>query len=224
MQLSVASTDRELAEVYCFRYRVYVEELGKEPRSADHQHKCIRDGLDPASLHLTCRSNGELIGVLRLSLLDRAELPAWLADGLRLHELRDWSPSELSHSSKLIVSQPHRNQDVATRLVQEMYRVVCDDGRRLHFVHCRPPLVPFYEYLGCQRYASEFVDDDGKACFPLVGLLRDREYLESIRSPLASPANVNASDPAAREWFAQRQSLPWRSRRSELSIAPSAPS
>jgi hypothetical protein len=102
--------------------------------------------------------------------------------------------------------------------------MVCDDGRRLHFVHCRPPLVPFYEYLGCRRYASEFLDDDGKTCLPLVGLLRDREYLESISSPLAGSANSLASDAQAIEWFAERQMHTSATRRSERSPAPSAQS
>ena len=62
-----AVTDAEREAIWAFRYRVYVEEMGRKAVQADHERGWVRDPEDdkPYSTHLYTHDGGVVTGAIR---------------------------------------------------------------------------------------------------------------------------------------------------------------
>jgi hypothetical protein len=64
--LTVATELSELEEPFSFRYRIYVEEMQRKQKYANHASKQIRDPLDDFAINLIARdADGAIIGAVR---------------------------------------------------------------------------------------------------------------------------------------------------------------
>jgi GNAT superfamily N-acetyltransferase len=201
-QVRIAQTEEERQAIYRFRYRVYVEELGKSPPSADHANKILKEELDDTAVLLYAAEDGEIVGTLR----NNFDVPEGLPERLqRVLELKRFgvafAPGALSYTSRLMVAAERRHTSVMRRLVQAIYRMTRDRGVRLSFLHAPPSLVPLYEHLGFRRYTHAFKDEVAGQQVPMVIVVRDVEQLAKVRSPFYPIARETPNDPAAREWL-----------------------
>jgi len=89
------------------------------------------------------------------------------------------------------------------QLMERVYEDATSRGMRLNYGDCSPHLVPFYEHLGYRRYARAYNDTAYGFKVPILMVIRDREGLERLRSPLARVAAHYPDDPGARAWFAR---------------------
>ena len=79
LKVQVATTPEEKREVYQFRYRVYIEEMKKSLRYANHTEKVLKDQLDETAMLLYIKFENEIVATVRKNLLDSSSLPEHLS-------------------------------------------------------------------------------------------------------------------------------------------------
>lgn len=68
IDVRIATTPEELEAVYRFRYRVYVEEMNRQERYADHDRKRIEEPMDAENTIIGAFKDGQVVGTVRLHL------------------------------------------------------------------------------------------------------------------------------------------------------------
>lgn len=190
--VAAVSTQADLAELGRFRYRVYVQQTGKNARWADHQRRSLIEPLDAVSTNLTARDKaGALLGAVRITVASRGwQLPEPLRPA-------PWSwlpPANVAHVSRLAVDASARQRGLTMRLCCECFQWGCDHGISLSTVFCAPPLRAFFEKCGYVAFDSVFADAYAGGQVPMVLCLADRDHLAAVGSPFGEWA---AARPAA---------------------------
>lgn len=186
VQIAIARTEAEKARIFEFRYRIYVEELGKNKlSSANHVERQITDRLDSCGLlFYAADEKGELLATLRVNLGKDAPPTE---DQISIYGLdkflERFSIEDLSFTSRLMVTRDRRGSNTLAQLLAFAYEYGVRQGARLDFCHCQPSLVQVYQHLGYRRYKENFVDPDTGYRVPMVLLGQDIEHLKLIRSP-----------------------------------------
>ena len=67
-EIKIASSDSELYELYQFRYKVYVEEMQRPQKDANHDLKIITDELDEGAANLIAIYNDKIVGAARINI------------------------------------------------------------------------------------------------------------------------------------------------------------
>lgn len=201
-KVMLATTPQEKERIYQFRYRVYVEEMRKQPREANHSQKTLTDAFDDTAMLFYITQGEEIIATLRRNFLDSSPLSESLDRGLVISRFASAFPfSALSLSSRLMVAPAWRNLAMIGAIVLEAYREARIRGIQFDFLHAAPWLVPFYENLGYRRYTNHFLDPEVGLQIPQVLVLEDSQHLQAVRSPFARIAQSHANSPVAADWF-----------------------
>lgn len=201
-QVLVATTPEERHAIYQFRYRVYVEEMGKNPRYANHTERLLKDELDDTATLLYLMIDGKIAATVRRNLLHLSSLPTPLNQALQIDRFKTaFSASALSFDSRFMVAPQWRNSFVAGLMVIEVYKIARQQGIQFDFSHASPWLVPFYENLGFRRYTDNFLDDDAGLQIPMVSLFEDVEHLRLVHSPFYRLARHLPNSSIAKDWF-----------------------
>jgi len=203
-QVLVATTPEERQAIYQFRYNVYVEEMGKNPRYANHAERLLKDELDDTATLLYLMVDGKMAATVRRNLLHLSSLPTTLNQALQIDRFKAAFPaSTLSFDSRFMVAPEWRNSFVAGLIVTEVYKMARQQGVQFDFSHASPWLVPFYENLGFRRYTDNFLDEDAGLQIPMVSLFEDIEHLRLVRSPFYRLARHLPNSSIAKDWFIQ---------------------
>ena len=187
VQQAVQPGDRD--EVFRFRYRVQVAEMGLDPTHADHARYLIRDDLDDIARILVAvdESTGAILGTLRALFGCDAPIPPALVDDLDLSSMIvAFGDEALCHSGMFMVDPAYRGQTVASQLIAELVRAMLDAGVEIDT--CRKDLSQARSWfqLGYRPYGPIApAPGSGEMRVPLALVLRDRLYLERAASPLA---------------------------------------
>lgn len=198
----IAITPEEKYQIYHFRYQVYVEEMRKKPKTANHLNRTIIDSLDETSILLYLAHEEETIATLRRNFLDITSLPEIIHQRFSIAEFtQDFSTQQLSISTRLMVDPQWRRSSTVGAIVAEAYKQGRERNLQFDFVHCAPWLVPFYENLGYRRYTNSFVDEDTGFQIPMVLVLEDVEHLRAVRSPFYRLARKQENCSEAGKWF-----------------------
>lgn len=206
-QVLVARTPEERHAIYQFRYRVYVEEMGKNPRYANHTERILKDELDDTATLFYLLIDGNVVATTRRNLLQTSSLPTSLRNALAIDRFAAQFPEDsLCFDSRFMIAPEWRNSFAAGLIVAEVYKVGREQGLQFDFSHASPWLVPFYENLGFCRYTQNFLDEDAGLQVPMVMLFEDAEHLRSVHSPFYRQARRLTNQPAAKDWF--RQAFP----------------
>ncbi|GAB4229301.1 MAG: GNAT family N-acetyltransferase [Elainellaceae cyanobacterium] len=201
-QIKVATTNDEKYQIYRFRYRIYVEEMGKQPQTTDHTKKVLIDSLDETAILLYILHNDQVIATLRRNFLDTSNLPDKLKRALSISTFTQAFPRSLiSVGTKLIVAPEWRNSATVGAIVAEAYKQTRDRGVQFDFTYCAPWLIPFYENLGYRRYTDNFLDSDTGFQVPMVLVVEDIEHFRNVRSPFYRTARNMKNNFSAGHWF-----------------------
>jgi predicted GNAT family N-acyltransferase len=202
LSVKVATTSEEREQIYRFRYQVYVEEMRKKPKTANHIDRTIIDLLDETGILLYITHKDQIIATLRRNFLDALELPENIQKRFSIAEFTQTFPTqELSISTRLMVAPQWRRSSTVGAIVAEAYRQGRERNLQFDFVHCAPWLVPFYENLGYRRYTDNFLDQDMGFQIPMVLVLEDMEHLRTVRSPFYRLARKQENTSTTRDWF-----------------------
>jgi predicted GNAT family N-acyltransferase len=186
--------------VYRLRHAIYVEEQGKAYVAQD---ELLFDEADQSSEILVMRDDdGCVVGTVRITFADdpHAEI---IAAPLRLDLFRGIRLRNIAILSRLVLDRAYRNGPAFSAFLISAYISSRAMGAHIGLCHCRVRLAPLFERFGFRAYAPTF--DDGRAGLqvPLVIIGSDREYFESVQSPIASVSDWFVRDEASLLWFSR---------------------
>jgi hypothetical protein len=182
---AVSETEREA--IYRFRYEVYVREMGRTQRYADHDRRMTIEPLDKTGRLFGAWCDGVVVGTARTNFARCSDL----GDYPQLYSLERagrFHPTHTAITTKLMVAKLHRGGLVTRLLFLAMYRDFRQAGIEFNFLDCNPPLMHFFRKWGCRLYTAPVHHPEYGHVIPMVLALSDREYLEGVRSPLAKPS------------------------------------
>ena len=183
LDIRLASTAADLRAVYRFRYAVYVEEMNRPQKHADHESKLIIDSLDvPSAYVLAAWDAGELVGTVRNNFLRSCDIGEYA----RQYALTGFSPEFLAAASittRLMVHPRYRCTTLATRLSCAAYRGGLERGITTDFIDCNRHLVGYFAGLGYRRHRDNLVHPEYGVVTVMRLDLTDHSHLEAIRSP-----------------------------------------
>lgn len=203
IRIRLATSAAEREAVYAFRYRVYVEEMGKPMAEADHVKGQVHDAPDDRGLLFAAFDGDDLVGTLRLN-LGRGAMAGDLHMAIYNLELfDDVDPAQLAFASRFMLRRDYRGSMAAHRLSLAALEAALEADVRLCYCYCAPYLVSFYEQMGFRRYTNNFNDVLGYRV-PMLMVLFDSDHLKGVRSPLADrmPSTPEGEDWA--EYFGDR--------------------
>jgi len=185
MSYSIRAADSaELEEVGRLRYRIYVEEMARTQRHADHRARTVLEPLDDIGTVLVARDHGELVGTVRWNRVLPGEYAAFFCPGGEI----DDDERRVSVSSKLMVLEQYRTTTLAVRLAQAAYDIAALAlGTLLNFIDCNDHLRPLFTGLGFQELGAALHPEYGPV-HRMVLCLPDIDRLRSARSPFAEIA------------------------------------
>ena len=192
-----AESEHDREEVFRFRYTVYVEELGRYRRIADHQGRRLVEPEDAHSVIYGARADGRVVGTARLT---------FGADGFSPRQIEHYNlgpflaevPIELMAVGERLMVAPYLRGSTLTAEFQDFEREdLSARGVRLMFGACEPHLLPLYLSAGARTYAEHNINsEEAGYLIPLLWLEGEPEDLPdapSIQRALAGDGGVHAA-------------------------------
>jgi len=196
--LSIAETLEDRERLYRFRYAIYVEEMRRPQKYADHDRMRIIDPLDECGHNIIATGErGDIVGCVRVNFTKDG--------GIDYYErLLDMSavganhPSKTSLCTRMMVAESHRRSLLATKLSCACFQLGLDHGIRWSFVDCNDHLVGFFERLGYLRTHRPVHDEYGQVNAMRMDL-HAVDHLKAVGSPFAKIAHAAISTSEAAE-------------------------
>ena len=170
-------------EVWRFRYKVYVEEMGRPQSYADHDERKIIDPMDAKAHHGVAFHNDVIAAVIRLNFVRDGDVDPYYS----FYEIDKLPPEEQEKvciCTRNMVADEHRNTPLAFRMLKLMYLLALENGSTACYIDVNAPLIPMFEKIGCKPLFEKDHPDYG-----LVTVMRldglDLEHLTAVRSPFA---------------------------------------
>ena len=200
-EVRIATTDEELSKLFAFRYRIFVQELGKPIRHADHANCLLTDKFDPLATQLYVRDGEKIAGALRI-INGRSHACPQMGHNFALSRFSPFRDEHFSFTSRLFILPEYRGTRAFITLVKAFYDLVRKHGSILDFIVCGPKLIGLYEQLGYRRYKEHGDDPDMGLIIPMLLILDDLPHMQRVKSPFYRMAKKWPSEPANAGWFA----------------------
>jgi len=186
IRITEVVTAKAREDVYCFRYRVYVEEMNRFQMYADHLKKQVCEPLDVSGYILAAYdSNDQIVGTVRFNVgVDQGF--GIYTDLYRLPSFSPFFPENVSITTKLMILPEFRRTSLALRLATACYTRGLELGTCFDFIDCNSPLVGFFEHLGYRQTVEPIEHPEYGRVVPLVLAMHDVEHLTKIGSPFAA--------------------------------------
>lgn len=183
-EIRIVNTTAELEQVYQFRYKIYVDEMGRKQTYADHRRKTIIEPLDKTGYIFGAFENGEVVGTFRVNLAKESDL-GYYVELYRMPSVGESYPNHTSIITKLIVDQNHRFGKLTTRLCQAAYIFGMEHEIKFNFIDCNEPLVGFFMAFGYEVYTANVIHPEYGEVTPMVCDLMNIDLFRRRKSPLA---------------------------------------
>ncbi len=169
--------------VFRFRYAVYVEEMGRPQRYADHQNRLIAEPLDSVSaVFAAVDERGNVVGTIRHTwATDRPE--SEYTSMYRMEAFEPFFPHRCSFTTKLMVSAAYRGSTLGTRLAIETFDFGARRQIALNFIDCNNNLIPYFKALGYLPFPRVHQHEEYGCVQVMVLPVVDLQHLQSLRSP-----------------------------------------
>lgn len=206
--IKIAEDDEIKQRIYQFRYRIYIEEMGKPYQNADHQNKVLTDSLDENCTLLYAEHEGEIIGTVRINWgSDKGTFNYFDSSDFALGRFRCFPDESFSFNSRLMIDTNFRSTLLGRNLAEESYHLGRERKVLFNFISCKPTLISFFSRLGFRTYKNEFDDANSGNQMPMVLLLEDENHLREIRSPFNYEAKLRSNNQSIAKWFQQEFSI-----------------
>jgi hypothetical protein len=179
-RIEVLKAHDVLDRLYAFRYRIYVEEMARPQKYADHGTKRIRDPLDDIGYNIVAWDSGEVAGCIRVNLCRDGALD-YYNRLFQLEGLGAEHPVATSVCTRLMVAPRHRSSSLATRLSCAAFDLGLDHGIIWNFIDCNDHLVGFFGRLGYQITHMAIHEEYGRVNVMRLNI-RDHAHLKTIGS------------------------------------------
>lgn len=182
VDIRLVQSVREVHDIYRFRYDVYVEELGRVQKHADHETRTIEEPLDRGALLWAAYEGERVVGTVRVNYARASDLGNY-ATLYQMARAGADHPKHTSITTKLIVAREYRSTSLAYRLAVTGYRRLLEDDIRHDFIDVYPARVPFFERLGYRVHVPEVHHEEFGDVIVMRLALSDREHLSRVGSP-----------------------------------------
>ena len=182
-EIRIVKTSAELEQIYQFRYKIYVEEMGRKQTYADHQRKTIIEPLDKTGYIFGAFENGEVVGTLRCNLAKESDL-GYYEELYRMRSVGSSHPDHTAIITKFIVDGSYRYGRLATRFCQAAYAFGMKNEVKFNFIDCNQHLVGFFKLFGYEIYAANIIHPEYGEVTPMMCNLLDIDLFKERRSPL----------------------------------------
>lgn len=184
LDLSMAQTDADFADVYGFWYDVYVAEMGRHINDANtsHQHRKLYDPLATAGSLCLARRNGEVVGTVLSTPVDHPATEKYRS----LYGLDSLSPEAQWASAittKLMVRADQRHTRLPLRLAFATYDWGLHVGIKHNYIDCNDHLVKLFSRLGYQQHLPALYHRDYGQVNSMCLNITDEAHLRKVDSP-----------------------------------------
>jgi hypothetical protein len=180
-----AKTESELLEISRFWYQVYCVDRGVLRHKADHSNLVLEDPLMRDGTVTYARDSTGVCGTMMNTYLSNNAL----TDYFEFYELGRLAakPSEISISTKFMVSRRLRGSSLAIRIMQETFRLGIKDGIAHSVFDCNAPLDKFFAGVGARDHAGlKFHPDFGHVNIMRLDIKADAEcFRANTKNPLS---------------------------------------
>jgi hypothetical protein len=192
----LAETQEEKDAVYRFRYEIYVAEMGRYGKAADHERTMLVDPEDETARIFYAARDGDVIATSRLSWGGDALFTQHLIDHYMLAPfLRELPLDAIAVGERGMVKPEMRGSPLFTELGESSSQFVQDARIQLIFGACEPHLLSLYVGQGMRTYSKQNMNsDEAGYLIPIVRVVEDVEYLRRIGSPTAATAKDYGDD------------------------------
>lgn len=191
-----ATTADDLTKVARFRYRIYVEEMGRFQQYANHREKTVCEPLDKHAHTLMALEDSEVVGTVRVNLAAECELGLYV-ELYRLRELGAIFPNRVSITTKLMVAPEYRRTPLALKLALACYKYASARGVEIDAIDCNPPLKSFFLKLGYRQILEAIHHPEYGYVIPMFMAVRDKHHLKHVGSPFYKLAQSLEHDQGA---------------------------
>lgn len=182
IEIRLAQSKDDLRRLFRFRYAIYVEEMGRHPKHADHSAQTIEEPLDSTGYNMIALEDGQIVGALRANIGTKGDFGEY-TDLYDMSRAGPWFPEHVSMTSKFMVSPQHRNGTVAVRLALACFEFGCLNEIYFDFMDTNQHLEATYQRLGYRAYKGRVVHPEYGDVLPMILSLTDEHHLKSVHSP-----------------------------------------
>lgn len=179
--IRLAKSADDLEALYRFRYKIYVEEMGRVQQDADHVNKTIRDELDEGGHNLLAFKQGKLVGAVRVNL--NQSISEFYLDFYKIFEQHGTSSNNISIVTRLMIADEVRHTTLTYRLFIACYEFGLWRGVKYNFVDCNDHLVDLFLSFGFFYYIGKSNHPEYGLVNPLIMDLHDETNLRAVKSP-----------------------------------------
>jgi predicted GNAT family N-acyltransferase len=171
-----------------FRYRIYVEELGKPLPTADHANKRLPDPDDATGHHFMAFADERMVGCVRLHMAP--QVPDYCLAMLGLQRFAALCDRSFGYVSKLMIARDRRGAGIGYELMRRMiaFGHSAPYFGEIAFFHTNPRLVPLYERIGFRRFGKTFSAPFVGRQVPMQIIGGDVGHFQRCASPLLATA------------------------------------
>jgi N-acyl-L-homoserine lactone synthetase len=179
-----AETPDDLLAVFRFRYQIFVQELNRQEKYADHREALITDPLDNGAYNLAAWHDGQVVGHIRTNLLNETDVGEYL-DHYQLRNLPGEVAAVTSISTRFSIHARYRHSGLIVPLVCASFKVALTRRVVADYCDCDDALLPVFTRLGYVPSRVDFVHPEyGRGTVMRLNML-DSAHLQSVRSPFA---------------------------------------
>jgi predicted GNAT family N-acyltransferase len=188
VRIKLTDTNAERADVYQFRYQVYVEEMGRLQKHADHASKRIKEPLDETGHLLVAYDKSNVVGTARFNVGVDENFGVY-EELYKLRQFGPFYPTSVSITTKLMVAPGYRRSTLPLQLAVQCFKGGLELGTRFDVIDCNPPLVDFFRRLGYRQVFPSIEHPEYGNVVPMVLALYDSDHLRLCGSPFAKMAS-----------------------------------
>ena len=195
IEIRQITSESDRQQAFNLRYRIYVEERQVSQTYADHSRRIIEEPLDPApgerpveeGVILGAFAGERLIGTARYNFCDHPGIGPY-ADWYRLKDFGLTPQHRATFVTKLCVEPEYRGSRAMLMLSVGLFEHNLQNGVKISFLDCNPPLEPLFQKLGYRQPFENFHHPEYGSVHPMVLVMNDLEHFRSIRSPFKNCA------------------------------------
>ena len=176
------SSNEELESIFGFRYRIYVDEMGRPQKDADHERRRIRDKLDDTAINLAAWNDGEIVGVARVNFARDGHLGMY-EEFYEMSKVAGDHPNRTSIVTRMMLSPEFRQKGLAVQMFCSCFGIGLRHGIRWNFVDCNSHLVPLFLRFGYSEHLPTAIHPEYGCVHRLRLDLHDVEHLHRVGSP-----------------------------------------
>jgi GNAT superfamily N-acetyltransferase len=186
-QILSADTPALRLEAYRFRYRIYVETMGRRQIHADHARQVVREPLDESGRIFIAVRHGQVVGTVRGNTMDDPAT-AYYHGLYMLDRFGQRDPSTIQMTTKLMIDPFYSGTGLPARLISAYAAAAYSRGVQIDLIDCNKHLISFFLRLGYFPYCGWRFHKEYGSVKPMFLALDALRHLRAVGSFLEKPA------------------------------------